>query len=180
MVGWVRMQLGKTPRLLASCCLLDIVLSTCPTLSAHCQHAVCLQEGSDLTPERLKWDSQLSLSPEPDGHWYPVVRCGRVIEERGSLCPTLLPLLHLFPNNTVWDTPLGCAWTAAEARGAGLALRLLGACSQNTTPASLSEKLVPRLHSEWEGGPSHLAMPQNHLRYFQKSGSSGFHTSVEM
>lgn len=64
-----------------------------------------------------------------------------------------------------------------RSQGAGLALRLLGACSQNTTPASLSEKLVPRLPSEWEGGPSHLAMPQNHLRNLLKSGLSGSHTS---
>lgn len=88
------MQLGKKPRLLASCCLPGILLSTCPTLSAHCPHAACLQEGSDLVPERLKWDSQLSLSPEPDWQYtVPQGCCGRVTEERGSLCP---PCSHCF------------------------------------------------------------------------------------
>lgn len=91
---------GKEPQ--AARQFRGIMLSTGPTLSAHCPHSVCLQEDSDLVFERVKWDSQLSLSPEPDWQYkVPKGCCGHVIEERGSRCPTLLPLLHLFPNNTL-------------------------------------------------------------------------------
>lgn len=95
---------GKDPQAASQLLFARYCAKHLPHLISPLSHAVCLQEGSDL-PERLKWDSQLSLSPEPDEQYkVPQGCCGRVLEERGSLCPTLLPLFHLFPNNTLCVT----------------------------------------------------------------------------
>lgn len=87
---------GKDPQTASQLLFARYCAKHLPHLISPLSHAVCLQEGSDL-PERLKWDSQLSLSPEPDEQYKSTTGMLWACPREGKPVPHSAPIVSFVP-----------------------------------------------------------------------------------